>query len=83
MHSAVLLSNENNNLRAANQKQKHKREREQLRSYVSSESALTGEEGIKRAKNAKICTEVASTVRPCPYVLLLFFYPNKDFWEGV
>ena len=55
MHNAVLLTNENNSLRAANQKQKRKRE--QPRSYVGAESALTGEESTKRAKNAKIRAE--------------------------
>lgn len=60
MHSAILLANENNNLRAANQKQKRKRE--QRRVYIGSENTLTVEEGMERAKKAKVRREeVVST----------------------
>jgi hypothetical protein len=50
MQSAALLAAENRELRAANEKQKRKRERR--RTYIGQEDALTIEEGVDRVRRA-------------------------------
>ncbi|OJD20143.1 hypothetical protein ACJ73_08527 [Blastomyces percursus] len=48
MHSAAILTRENKELRAANAKQKRKRERH--RTYISQGEGLTIEEGMDRVR---------------------------------
>jgi hypothetical protein len=50
MHSAALLAAENRELRAANEKQKTKRERR--RTYIGQKDALTIKEGLNRVRRA-------------------------------
>jgi hypothetical protein len=50
MHSAALLAAENRELRAANEKQKRKRERR--RAYIGQENALTIKEEVNRVQRA-------------------------------
>jgi hypothetical protein len=50
MHSAALLAAENRELRAANEKQKRKRERRCT--YIGQENALTIKEGLNRVRRA-------------------------------
>jgi hypothetical protein len=50
MHSAALLATENRELRAANEKQKRKRERH--RTYIGQKDALTIKEEIDRVRRA-------------------------------
>jgi hypothetical protein len=52
MHSAVLLTNENKQLRAANERQKRKRA--QRRSYIATGGVLTVEEGIQLSQSTNI-----------------------------
>jgi hypothetical protein len=50
MHSAAILARENRELKAANAKQKRKREAH--RTYISQGEGLTVEEGIDRVRRA-------------------------------
>jgi hypothetical protein len=49
MHSAAILTKENMALRAANEKQKRKREKGRV--YIAQEGILTAEEGLARAQD--------------------------------
>jgi hypothetical protein len=49
IHNAVLLANENKELRIANERQKKKQEK--VRSYIAEGGVLTVEEGMQKADN--------------------------------
>jgi hypothetical protein len=52
MHSAVLLTDENRRLRAANERQKKKRA--VRRSYIATGGVLTAQEGFDRSKSSNL-----------------------------
>ena len=60
MYNAVLLASENTDLRAANQKQKQKRETP--RAYIANGGILTAQEGLRRAETRIVAD--AEDLRP-------------------
>jgi hypothetical protein len=62
MHSAVLLADENKQLRAANERQKKKRATK--RSYIAKGGVLTVQEGLNRAQLGETVVEGGSISEP-------------------